>query len=110
MIVNAPWVFTGVFAIIKGWLDEKTRQKIQIVGGGYTKNLLEYIDENQLADFLGGKNKSRLVDDVGPWNDYEIVDGNKPTDVVGIKKKGSEEIFTPQDFEKLPNYLIPTDQ
>ncbi len=25
MIVNAPMLFTGVFAIIKGWLDEKTR-------------------------------------------------------------------------------------
>ena len=57
--------------------------------------MLEYIDENQLADFLGGKNTARLVYDVGPWNDYEIVDGSKATDVVGIKKKGTEEIFTP---------------
>jgi len=28
MIINAPFVFTGVFSIVKGWLDEKTRQKI----------------------------------------------------------------------------------
>jgi len=25
MIVNAPMLFTGVFAIVKAWLDEKTR-------------------------------------------------------------------------------------
>ena len=40
MIVNAPWVFTGVYNIAKGWVDEKTREKIQVVGGGYTKKLL----------------------------------------------------------------------
>lgn len=45
MIVNSPWVFTGVWAMIKGWLDEKTRKKIQIVGGGYTKELLKFVDK-----------------------------------------------------------------
>lgn len=46
MIVNAPMVFTGVWAIVKAWLDEKTRAKIKIIGGGYTKKLLEYVDED----------------------------------------------------------------
>jgi len=63
MICNSPYLFTGVWAIVKGWLDEKTREKIQIVGGGYTKKLLEYVDEDQLVDFLGGKNPARLEDD-----------------------------------------------
>ena len=62
-IVNAPMLFTGVWALVKVWLDEKTREKIQIMGGSYKKKLLEYIDEDQLIDFLGGKNKSKLVDD-----------------------------------------------
>jgi hypothetical protein len=63
MIVNAPFLFTGVFSMIKGWLDEETRKKIQILGGSYTKELLKYIDAEQLADFLGGKNTAKLVDD-----------------------------------------------
>lgn len=46
MICNAPWVFTGVWSMIKGWIDEVTRKKINIVGGGYTKELLKYIDED----------------------------------------------------------------
>lgn len=62
--------------MIKGWLDEVTRNKIQIVGGGYTKELLKYIEEDQLAEFLGGKNPAKLEDDVGPWSTYEIVDGH----------------------------------
>ena len=39
---------------------------------------------------------SELIDDVGPWNEYEIVDGHKPDDVVGVKKKGDADakIFT----------------
>lgn len=27
-IVNAPFLFTGVWAIVKGFLDERTRNKI----------------------------------------------------------------------------------
>lgn len=86
MICNAPWVFTGIWAIVKGFLDEKTRKKIQMVGGGYKKELLKYIDENQLADFLGGKNTAKLIDNAGPWSEFEIVDGYKKDDVVGIRK------------------------
>ena len=60
-------------------------------------------------EFLGGKNKAKLVDNVGPWNDYEIVDGSNPGDVVGIRKtsEGAEgKIFTPADLMALPNYLV----
>ena len=38
-IVNAPMLFTGVWAVVKGFLDEKTRAKIKILGGGYHKEL-----------------------------------------------------------------------
>lgn len=109
MIVNAPWVFTGVWTIIKGWLDEVTRNKIQIVGGGYTKELLKYIDEDQLAEFLGGKNPATLIEDKGPWSDYEIVDGHTKDAVVGVrlKNEGPEgKVFTPADLQALPNYLL----
>lgn len=53
-----------------------------------------------MASFLGGKNTALLEDDVGPWNDYEIVDGAKPDDVVGIKSisKPDEPIFKYTDF------------
>jgi len=63
-----------------------------------------------LADFLGGKNTAKLEDDVGPWSDYEIVDGANKDDVVGIRKKsdGPEgKVFTPADMAALHNYMIP---
>lgn len=82
-IVNAPMLFSGVWAVVKGFLDEKTRKKIAIKGGSYQKDLLEVVDAENLPDFLGGKctQFGAHRDGVGPWNDYEIVTP------VGIRKK-----------------------
>lgn len=104
-------LFTGIWAMVKGWLDEKTVKKVQIHGSGYRAKLLEYIDDEQIPDFLGGKNTAKLVDNAGPWDDFELVDGAKPGDVVGIKKKGEAgpPIFTPQDLERLPNPKLSED-
>lgn len=82
-IVNAPMLFSGVWAVIKGFLDEKTRKKITIKGSGYQKDLLELVNDHNLPEFLGGKctQFGMHKDGVGPWNDYEIVEP------VGIRKK-----------------------
>lgn len=86
-IVNAPILFTGVWAVVKGFIDEKTRQKIHIRGAKYEKDLLELIDAENLPDFLGGKCKCEEVEggcmfsNAGPWQDYEIIHP------IGIKKK-----------------------
>lgn len=71
-IVNAPMLFTGVWAVVKGFIDEKTRKKITILGGKYQKDLLELVDENSLPDFLGGKCTCAefggcMKSGVGPW-------------------------------------------
>jgi hypothetical protein len=34
-IINAPLLFSGVWAIVKGFLDERTRKKISIQGSKY---------------------------------------------------------------------------
>lgn len=74
------------------------------MSSSYSKStLLELVDEDQLAEFLGGKNTSNLMEDVGPWNEWEIVDGHNPDDVVGVRRKGTEEIVTPAMIERLPN-------
>jgi len=85
-IVNAPMLFTGVWAIIKGFLDEKTRNKIKILGGNYKKDLLEVVEADNLPDFLGGtctcaEYGGCMYSNLGPWNDYEVVEP------VGIRRK-----------------------
>lgn len=44
LIINAPMFFSGVWAVIKSFLDEKTRKKISIKGGSYQRDLLEMVD------------------------------------------------------------------
>lgn len=53
-IVNTPMLFTGVWAIVKGFLDQKTRDKIKICGHKYQKEILEVVHPDNLPDFLGG--------------------------------------------------------
>lgn len=47
IICNAPMLFSAVYAVLKGWIDEKTRKKISICGSWSTyKTLSEYIDDD----------------------------------------------------------------
>lgn len=46
LICNAPWAFTAVWKIVSGWLDEKTRKKIMLVGKDYKKKLAEFVDDD----------------------------------------------------------------
>lgn len=88
-VVNAPFLFAGVWAICKSFMDERTTKKVKIIGGGFQKSLLEVIDASQLPDFLGGTCKCEegcMKSNRGPWNDFECV---KP---LGIRKKGTATI------------------
>jgi|LauGreDrversion4_2_1035121.scaffolds.fasta_scaffold479561_1 hypothetical protein len=39
-VVNAPTIFPLFWSIIKGWLNEKTRNRIKILGTNYKDELL----------------------------------------------------------------------
>lgn len=54
-MINAPWFFTGIWTMIKPWLDPVTAAKIVIVGSDYLPTLLEYIDISQIPEEYGGK-------------------------------------------------------
>lgn len=71
-IVNAPFIFTAIWAIVKGFIDEKTRKKINIMGGSYKKTLLKAVDPENLPIWLGGECTCEetggcLIRDAGPW-------------------------------------------
>lgn len=69
-IINAPWAFSSVWSLVKGWLDEATVAKIFILGSDYKKGLLEQIPADSLPKFLGGECEcpgSCQLSDAGPW-------------------------------------------
>ena len=59
-----------------------------------------------MAEFLGGKCTAPLEEDHGPWADFEIVDGTKPDDVVGVKQTSTGTFFSLDDVLKYPNYML----
>jgi len=73
--------------MVKPWLDDKTKDKIKIVGGKSKEKLLEFIDIENLPDFLGGNYVTEGNDsfgkNLGPWNpngDHPLYPGQKGYD------------------------------
>lgn len=75
-IVNAPFVFKAIWALIKGFIDEKTKKKTSIEGSDFLPKLKELVDEENLPKYFGGKCECRHLEngcigsDIGPWNPY----------------------------------------
>lgn len=103
LVINAPFFFAAIWKTIEGFLDERTRSKVEIVGTNFKERILQEIDEDQLADYLGGSNKNRLQDTKGVWDEYELVDSAEPGATVGVRKISTGELFTTNDLMQLPN-------
>lgn len=65
VIINAPGFFQAVWRLVRLALDDRTKDKIRLVGKDYKSTLLELIDEENLPSFCGGKNDSWLKNEIG---------------------------------------------
>jgi len=73
-IINAPLFFSGVWTILKHFIDEKTKKKIHILDSKYQKELYQFANVDNLPDFLGGKMTSQdygedFCKEQGPWKE-----------------------------------------
>ncbi|KAF7198051.1 Sec14 cytosolic factor [Pseudocercospora fuligena] len=75
-LINTPWGFSSVFAVVKRFLDPVTVAKIHVLGSGYQKELLSQVPAENLPVEFGGKcncpGGCQLSDD-GPWKDPQYV-------------------------------------
>ncbi|GIX64058.1 CRAL/TRIO domain-containing protein, putative [Babesia caballi] len=53
-VINAPYIISGLWGILKNVLPEVTQEKIQISSGKNTKKMLENMDASQLEKKFGG--------------------------------------------------------
>jgi hypothetical protein len=53
-VINAPWFFTAVWAIVRPWIDPVTREKFQILGSDFMSTLSKYVDADQIPSLMGG--------------------------------------------------------
>ena len=56
-MINAPWFFSTIWNMIKGWLDPVTAKKMVILGTDYLPALREIIDDSQIPAEWGGSRK-----------------------------------------------------
>jgi hypothetical protein len=94
-MINAPWGFSTVYAIVKCLLDPVTVEKIHVLGGNYEKDLLAQIPAENLPKMFGGICECPVGcgwSDEGPWQDplfakFGVVKGTsqKPGSV-GVEK------------------------
>ena len=73
-IINTSSLFSVVWKLIGVFLDEKTKNKIKVLGSNYLPELLKDINIENLPEFLGGNCKCEQIEggclfaDIGPWN------------------------------------------
>eukprot|EP00475_Leptophrys_vorax_P030500 TRINITY_DN4574_c0_g2_i1.p1 TRINITY_DN4574_c0_g2~~TRINITY_DN4574_c0_g2_i1.p1 ORF type:complete len:312 (+),score=80.39 TRINITY_DN4574_c0_g2_i1:125-1060(+) len=55
-VINAPFSFRTLWAVVKPWLHPLTQSRIQILGGSkeYLPKLKEIMDEDQIPRYIGG--------------------------------------------------------
>lgn len=74
-LINAPWGFSSVFSVVKGFLDPVTVNKIHVLGTGYLPELLSQVPKENLPKAFGGTcecEESCMLSDQGPWYDLHL--------------------------------------
>jgi len=72
-IINAPTTFRAIWAIVKPMLNKRTQGKIEVCPRDFLPSLRKWINEEDIPEYLGGRSKGTLIDDVGPWRSPELV-------------------------------------
>ncbi|KAI1981590.1 cytosolic factor, phosphatidylinositol/phosphatidylcholine transfer protein [Ophidiomyces ophidiicola] len=73
-LINAPWGFSTVFSVVKGFLDPVTVNKIHVLGSGYEQELLAQVPAENLPKQFGGKCECAggcQMSDMGPWREQQ---------------------------------------
>ena len=105
-IINAPRVFSMVWSVVKGWIDERTRSKVQILSGDGSEEIRRVLGEEvfqNLPKEIGGECQCMPPDQV-PEHGMGCMLGH-PMSVAFIehlKKRNTE--------AGIPNIFIPIDE
>lgn len=99
-VCNAPYLFTTVWAVVKGWLDPVTVEKIKILGDA--RELQDQVPVENLPSTLGGKCTCDglggcSLSDAGPWSTPE---GKEKLSHIQAVQHENGDAVKPADGEK----------
>ncbi len=100
-VINAPWVFKGVWSIVKIWLDKKTTDKFVIESGNGRKQLAECMDIRILPTYLGGEQTGPLTDFTGPWKDDLVDSWNRKSFYLKDRSTEYEYFYTKSEQDRV---------
>ncbi len=94
LIINAPWIFKPLWAMVKPWLDPNTVSKIRVFGyNDYQEELKKVIDVSEIPKEYGGQATWKLPGRPEEWSDVEDEDdenGYHPITLNQAKKERKE--------------------
>eukprot|EP00759_Apiculatamorpha_spiralis_P053496 PhF_6_TR621/c0_g1_i1/m.813 len=54
ILLNPPWTFSTLWAVVRPLLDERVQKKINMVKGNIQENIAKFVSPDQVPDVLGG--------------------------------------------------------
>jgi len=100
-IINAPAAFRAIWAIVKPMLNARTQAKVEVCPRDYLPSLLQWIDIENIPEYLGGKSRGTLVDDLGPWKNPDLLKQLSAEQASSLDEESEEDgnkILTGSDF------------
>ncbi|EPS39170.1 hypothetical protein H072_7040 [Dactylellina haptotyla CBS 200.50] len=98
LVHNAPWIFQGIWKIIRGWLDPVVASKVHFTSK--TSDLTEFIAASQLPKFLGGEEDwtYEYIEPVPGEN--PAIDNPTPEEIAEKEKLSEERQKIIDEYEK----------
>ena len=103
-LINAPWGFSSVFSIVKGFLDPVTVSKIHVLGSGYQPELLGQVPVENLPKQFGGTCACEggcALSDMGPWQDPQWTEPPK------WERQGGSSTIENEPTNTIPSHAQP---
>lgn len=103
-LINAPWGFSPVFNVVKGFLDPVTVSKIHVLGSGYAHELLAQVPAENLPKQFGGTCTCKggcALSDMGPWQDPQWTKPPK------WERQGGSSTINNQPTNTIPSHAQP---
>ncbi len=93
LIVNAPWIFKPLWAMIKPWIDPNTVSKIRIFGyNDYQEELKKLIDVKDIPKEYGGEANWKVPGRPEDWSDVDDDNAENGYHPVTLQKKSTRQL------------------